>query len=194
LYDFRALKKLIQVNEEPISRCNFFEAPPGSFTMPQWLKALLITLLMVQSIETASFAEEQKVSAASPVLIPGALSRIESYGPMGYWRLTPQSIGLTEWRAGYLEHLLKLTSSQMDSFGRLQVASAAAKNTIASSCAKETVATGPAHFAEMEKRLTRLLNVIKALREPYEAFYTSLDNRQKAVLDGLGPSRRGWRW
>ena len=163
--------------------------------MPQWLKALLIALLMVHSIETASFAEEEKVSAASLILIPGALGRIESYGPMGYWRLcSPQSIGLTEWRAGYLEHLIKPTSSQMDSFGRLQVASAAAKNTIASSCAKETVATGPAHFAEMEKRLTGLLNAIKALREPYEAFYTSLDNHQKAVLDGLGPSRRGWRW
>ena len=44
----------------------------------------------------------------------------------------------------------------------------------------------------MEKRLNGLLASIRVLREPYEAFYTSLDNRQKKpYLDGLGPSRRG---
>jgi hypothetical protein len=163
--------------------------------MRRWLNVFALVCLIAQSVSTSSLAEDQKIAAGPVILIPGALGRIESYGPMGYWRLcSPQSIGLTEWRAGYLQHLLKPSNSQMESLGRLQVASAAAKNTIATSCAKETVATGSAHFAEMEKRLTGLLNAIKALREPYEAFYTSLDNRQKAVLDGLGPGRRGWPW
>src|SRR6516164_3495551 len=99
--------------------------------MPQWLKALLIVLLMVQTIETASFAEEQKVSAASPILIPGALGRIESYGPMGYWRLcSPQSIGLTEWRTSFLERLIKPNNSQLELLRRLEVASTAAKSAI----------------------------------------------------------------
>jgi LTXXQ motif family protein len=163
--------------------------------MRRWLNVFAMVWLIAQSVSTSSLAEDQKIPAGSVILIPGALGRIESYGPMGYWRLcSPQSIGLTEWRAGYLQHLLKPTSSQMDSLGRLQVASAAAKDAIASSCTKETVATGPAHFAEMEKRLTGLLSAIKVLRQPYEAFYAALNDRQKAVLDGLGPSRRGWRW
>jgi hypothetical protein len=114
---------------------------------------------------------------------------------MGSWRLcSPQSVGLTEWRSSYLEHLIRPSKSQMEMLDKLQTASAEAKKIIASSCAKETVSTGPIHFAEMQKRLAGLLESVKVLREPYEAFYASLDNRQKVLLDGLGPTRRGWAW
>jgi len=82
----------------------------------------------------------------------------------------------------------------MEMLGKLQTASAAAKKIIASSCTKETVSTGPIHLAEMQKRLAALLDSIKVLREPYETFYASLDSGQKALLDGLGPTRRGWAW
>ncbi len=163
--------------------------------MSSWLKALALALFVTQVGSASSFAQEQKTSTESVILIPGALSRVESYGPMGAWRLcSPQSIGLTEWRSGYLEHLIRPSKSQMEMLGKLQTASAAAKKLIASSCAKETVSTGPIHFAEMQKRVAALLDSIKILREPYESFYGSLDGRQKAVLDGLGPSRRGWAW
>ena len=162
--------------------------------MRQWLNVLALALLMTQSNSAPSLAE-QKFSAGSVILIPGALGGVESHAPGGYWRLcSPQSVGLNEWRADYLEHLIKPTNSQLELFSRLQVASAAAKNAIASSCTKETVSTGPAHFAEMEKRLTGLLNLIRALRRPYETFYASLDSRKKAIVDGLGPGRRGWSW
>jgi hypothetical protein len=114
---------------------------------------------------------------------------------MGSWRLcSPQSVGLTEWRSSFLEHLIRPSQTQMEMLVRLQTASAAAKKIIASSCTKETVSTGPIHFAEMQKRLAGLLESIKVLREPYEAFYASLDSRQKTLLDGLGPTRRGWAW
>jgi LTXXQ motif family protein len=163
--------------------------------MQRWLNLLPLVLLLVQVTAAPGFAEERKIAATSLVLIPGALRRVESYGPMGYWRLcSPQSIGLTEWRASFLERLLKPNNPQQELLHRLEVASAAAKSAIASSCAKETVSTGPVHVTEMEKRLNGLLASIRVLREPYEAFYTSLDNRQKALLDGLGPSRRGWPW
>jgi len=163
--------------------------------MARWLNVLALVLLIAQLSSASSFAEEQKTPAESLILIPGALSRMESYGPMGSWRLcSPQSVGLTEWRSSYLEHLIKPSKSQMEMLGKLQTASAAAKKIIASSCAKETVSTGPIHFAEMQKRLAGLLESIKVLREPYETFYASLDSRQKALLDGLGPTRRGWAW
>jgi hypothetical protein len=163
--------------------------------MARWLNVLALVLLIAQLSSASSFAEEQKTPAESLILIPGALSRMESYGPMGSWRLcSPQSVGLTEWRSSYLEHLIRPSKSQMEMLGKLQTASAAAKKIIASSCAKETVSTGPIHFAEMQKRLAGLLESIKVLREPYETFYASLDSRQKALLDGLGPTRRGWAW
>ena len=163
--------------------------------MARWLNVLALVLLIAQLNSVSSFAEEQKTPADSLILIPGALSRIDSYGPMGSWRLcSPQSVGLTEWRSSFLEHLIRPSKTQMDMLGNLQAASAAAKKIIASSCTKETVSTGPIHFAEMQKRLAGLLESIKVLREPYEAFYASLDSRQKALLDGLGPTRRGWAW
>ena len=163
--------------------------------MARWLNVLALVLLIAQLDSVSSFAEEQKTPADSLILIPGALSRIDSYGPMGSWRLcSPQSVGLTEWRSSFLEHLIRPSKTQMDMLGNLQAASAAAKKIIASSCTKETVSTGPIHFAEMQKRLAALLESIKVLREPYETFYASLDSRQKALLDGLGPTRRGWAW
>jgi len=163
--------------------------------MARWLNVLALVLLIAQLNSVSSFAEEQKTPADSLILIPGALSRIDSYGPMGSWRLcSPQSVGLTEWRSSFLEHLIRPSKTQMDMLGNLQAASAAAKKIIASSCTKETVSTGPIHFAEMQKRLAALLESIKVLREPYETFYASLDSRQKALLDGLGPTRRGWAW
>ena len=163
--------------------------------MARWLNVLALVLLIAQLNSVSSFAEEQKTPADSLILIPGALSRIDSYGPMGSWRLcSPQSVGLTEWRSSFLEHLIRPSKTQMDMLGNLQAASAAAKKIIASSCTKETVSTGPIHFAEMQKRLAGLLESIKVVREPYEAFYASLDDRQKALLDGLGPARRGWAW
>jgi hypothetical protein len=163
--------------------------------MARWLSALALVLLIAQLSSASSFAEEQKTPAEALILIPGALSRMESYGPMGSWRLcSPQSVGLTEWRSSYLEHLIRPSKSQIEMLGKLQTASATAKKIMASSCAKETVSTGPIHFAEMQKRLAGLLESIKVLREPYEALYASLDSRQKALLDGLGPTRRGWAW
>ena len=163
--------------------------------MVRRLNVLALILLIAQLTSASSFAEEQKTPAESLILIPGALSRMESYGPMGSWRLcSPQSVGLTEWRSSYLEHLIRPNESQLEMLGKLKTASAAAKKIIASSCAKETVSTGPIHFAEMQKRLAGLLESIKVLREPYDTFYASLDSRQKALLDGLGPTRRGWAW
>ena len=163
--------------------------------MARWLNVLALGLLIAQLDSVSSFAEEQKTPADSLILIPGALSRIDSYGPMGSWRLcSPQSVGLTEWRSSFLEHLIRPNKSQMEMLVNLQAASATAKKIIASSCAKETVSTGPTHFAEMQKRLAGLLESIKVLREPYETLYASLDSRQKALLDGLGPTRRGWAW
>src|SRR5262249_10464826 len=163
--------------------------------MPRRLKVLALILLVVQVNSASSFAEERKTSAEPVILIPGALSRVESYGPMGSWRLcSPQSVGLTEWRSSYLEHLIRPSKSQMEMLGKLQTASAAEKRIIAFSCIKETVRPGQIHLPERKKRLAALLASIKVLREPYETFYASLDSRQKALLDGLGPTRRGWAW
>jgi LTXXQ motif family protein len=163
--------------------------------MRSWPIVFALTLLVTYPISSSALAQDQKLSKTSVVWIPGALGRLETHGPGGYSRLcSPQSVGFNEWRSDYLVYLIKPTKLQMESFNRLQAASAAAKSAVASSCVRETISTGPSQVAEMEKRLNGLLQSIKVLREPYESFYASLDNHQKALLDGLGPSRRGWSW
>ena len=163
------------------------------------LKAAGVVSLIAQLCAGSSFAEEpaQNVSASSTtlILVPGHLTGMETIGPLGYWRLcSPQSVGINEWQIGFLKRLIKPTNLQMQSLDKLQVASGAAKNAIASSCGKEKIDSGPAHLEAMEQRLTALLDLVRTLKEPYEAFYASLDHRQKVLLDGLGPGRRGWRW
>jgi LTXXQ motif family protein len=65
---------------------------------------------------------------------------------------------------------------------------------IAAACPKETVETTTVQLAVMEKRVAGLLDALKIIRPAYDKFYASLDTRQKARLDALGPGRHGWRW
>lgn len=160
------------------------------------LIALAILSLTAQMIAGASFAEETSSPvAATSVLIPGSMTGVGSYGPLGYWRLcAPRSVALNEWRIGFVERLLKPNEAQKELLSKLATASTAAKKAIASSCPDEGRPAGPALLATMERRVNGLLAAIQNVRQPYEAFYASLDGRQKALIDALGPSRRGWQW
>jgi hypothetical protein len=160
------------------------------------LAAIALVLLIVHATAGVASAEERQVAAApATVLIPGSMTGAGSYGPLGYWRLcAPLSVALVEWRVGFIERMLKPKEAQKELLDKLATASAAAKKAIASSCPDENPTNGPALLANMERRVNGLLAAIQKVREPYNAFYASLDSRQKALIDGLGPGRRGWRW
>lgn len=150
----------------------------------------------------ATFASAQGTEAAGVplppstlVLVPGAVSGVGTGGPIWNWRLcSPRSIGLNEWRISFIKQLIRPTAEQTKLLEALARASKAATNTIAGACPKEVIATGPTHLRVMEQRLNGLLGALRIIRPPYEAFYTSLNSRQKALVDALGPSRGGWRW
>ena len=165
--------------------------------MKSWgLTLTVVMLLIAQLIAGAALAEEQSASASvNLVMLPGAMTGVGSYGPIGYLQLcSPLSVGLNEWHVGFIDRLLKLSDAQRELLSKLSVASSDARKAIALSCPGETMATGTIQLAAMQKRVAGLLNALKTIGEPYEAFYAALDKRQKALLDGLGPSRRGWRW
>ena len=165
--------------------------------MERWALTLVaIVSLVAQMLAGASIAEERNAPASvNLVMLPGAITGVGSYGPVGYWRLcSPLSVGLNEWHVSFIERLLKPSEAQRELLKKLLAASLEAKNAIASSCPEETIATGTIHLAAMEKRLAGLLNALRTIREPYEVLYASLDNHQKVLLNALGPSRRGWRW
>jgi len=165
--------------------------------MKNWgLTLTAIMLLVTQLIAGAVLAEEQSAPVSVKlVMLPGAMTGEGSYGPIGYLRLcSPLSVGLSEWHVSFIERQLKLSDAQRELLSKLSVASSDARKTIALSCPGETMATGIIQLAAMQKRVDGLLNALKTIREPYESFYAALDKRQRALLDGLGPSRRGWRW
>ena len=163
--------------------------------MRRLLRVVGAAIIVSQLFLVPGFAKDQNGPSPTTVLLPGAISGIGSHGPIGHWRLCePLSIGLNEWRIGFIEQLLKPTDAQKELLKKLLPASSEAKNGIESACSKETITTGPAHLTAMERRVTGLLNALKTIREPYDAFYQSLDDHQRQLLDALGPSRRGWRW
>lgn len=133
--------------------------------------------------------------ASSYVLIPGAMRGIRTMGPTGYRRLcSPMSVGLYEWRVRWVERFIKPSGAQRSALNDLVTASAKSKELITAACPRVTVETTTAQLEVMEKRVGAVLEALKIIRPAYETFYTSLDTKQKAILDAIGPGRRGWRW
>jgi hypothetical protein len=134
-------------------------------------------------------------SYAQSVLIPGSLKGPGTMGPGGAKRLcAPLSIGLYEWRIEWITRLLLPTESQAVLLRQLADDSARARQVIAAGCADSGNATTIGQLDIMERRLEGLTEALTLIRPGYERFYTSLDERQKALLEALGPARRGWRW
>ena len=158
--------------------------------------ALLLGLLIFASPSLAQQANAPKSDTSSgySVLIPGAMKGFGTMGPTGYRRLcAPLSVGLYEWRMQWVERFVKPTDAQRARLNDLVAASTKAKETIAAACPGETVETTTVQLAVMEKRVAGMLEALKIIRPAYENFYGSLDRRQKAFLDALGPGRHGWR-
>lgn len=164
-----------------------------------WLQGFVVVLQLFLAATSASARGTEVAGVALPpstlVLVPGALSGVGTGGSIWYSRLcSPRSTGLNEWRVSFIKQLLRPTADQTKLLESLAHASKAARNAIADACPKEVIATGPSHLRVMERRLSGLLGALRIIRPPYEAFYNSLNSRQKALLNALGPSRGGWRW
>ena len=153
---------------------------------------------MIRSIRMLAIALSLFVTSASyaqTVLIPGALRGPGTIGPTGAKRLcAPLSVGLYEWRIGWMTRLLQPTESQAMLLRQLADDSARARLAIATACADQGVPTAIGQFDLMERRLAGLTEAMTALRPAFQHFYESLDDRQKARLEALGPARNGWRW
>ena len=144
--------------------------------------ALLLGLLICASPSLAQQANAPKSDTSSgySVLIPGAMKGFGTMGPTGYRRLcAPLSVGLYEWRMQWVERFVKPTDAQRARLNDLVAAS--------------TNLNAPHVGRTMEKRVAGMLEALKIIRPAYENFYGSLDRRQKAFLDALGPGRHGWR-
>jgi len=129
-------------------------------------------------------------SRAETVLIPGSLKGFGTMGPSGVHRLcSPLVIGLYDWHVDWVTRIVKPNVEQGARLHDLVAASGKVKDVIAAACHDDQIATSTDQLALMEERVNALQESIRIIRPAYESFYSSLDGRQKARLDAMGPAR-----
>lgn len=159
--------------------------------------SLLLTAYFMSApcLATHDLAASAKPTKSASVLLPGAVTGVETYGPFGARRLcNPRSVALNEWQMGYVQRLIRPNDAQKQLLDELASASVNAKAAIAAACPKEQLETTDAVLSAMEKRVNALVEVMKIIRPAYARFFASLDTRRKMRLEALGPARRSWRW
>jgi hypothetical protein len=105
----------------------------------------------------------------------------------------PRAAGFAEWRIARIERAVNLNETQKKAVEDLRAASNKAAEQIAAACPTQFPTDPSARFAAMEKRMEAMLQAIKTVRPAFDAFYATLDDKQKAQLDRAGPRRWGWR-
>jgi hypothetical protein len=102
--------------------------------------------------------------------------------------------GFAEWRIERIERAIQPNDAQRKALDELKAASAKAGEAMRAACPTATPATAPARLEAMEKRMAAMLEAIKTVRPAFDAFYATLDDKQKARLNSAGPRGWGWRW
>ncbi len=133
------------------------------------------------------------IQGSNVILLPGALTGPGSMGPRGKRRFcNSRSVGLEEWRAAVIDRWLALNDGQRVLLNELAAASRKGLELISSAC--QTNRVDKSQIAVMEGRIETLLQVLQTVRPAYDQFYASLNDRQKRIVDALGPRRRRWQW
>lgn len=106
---------------------------------------------------------------------------------------SPAAAGFVGWRIDRLESLIKPTDAQRGKFEELRAASSKASEAMRVACPTDVPATVTGRMEAMEKRLDAMLQAVKTIRAPLEAFYATLSDEQKARLDAPPGRMRFWR-
>lgn len=106
----------------------------------------------------------------------------------------PGAAGFAEWRIDILDELLKPTEAQQSKFEEFKSASSKAGGAMRSACPNEIPDSMVGHMQAMEKLTDAKSQAIKTVLPALEAFYATLSNGQKAILDSKEGRSRFWRW
>jgi hypothetical protein len=166
----------------------------------------LIAVALLLAIATGSVsAQSPPGTRGSGIFGPGMMGPGFMMGPgmmrgSGMWGgrfagpCDPSAAGLSGWRVDQIERAVQPTEAQRTALNDLRAASTKAAEALASSCSSEVPRSSTERLNFMEKRMDAMLQAIKTVRPPFEAFYASLSDEQKARLDSVGPRRWGWNW
>ena len=88
-----------------------------------------------------------------------------------------------------IRQTMRLSEEQRGMLDELAKASVAGEKTVRASCPTEVQPTPSARLAAMQQRLEAMKSAIASIRTPFEVFYESLDDDQKAELTALNDQR-----
>ena len=88
-----------------------------------------------------------------------------------------------------IRQTMRMSEEQRAMLDDLAKASVEAEKTVRASCPTEVSPTPSARLATMQQRLEAMKSAIAQIRTPFEVFYESLDDDQKAALAALNEQR-----
>ena len=88
-----------------------------------------------------------------------------------------------------IRQTMRLSEEQRGMLDELAKTSVEAEKTVRASCPTEVQPTPSARLAAMQQRLEAMKSAIASIRTPFEVFYESLDDDQKAELTALNDQR-----
>ena len=138
--------------------------------------------------------------ASAQPMGPGMMGQGMMMGPGAWSRgmqermCGPSAAGFAEWRMERLDQLLKPTEAQRAKFEEFKAASAKAAEAMRGACPTSIPLTVTGRMEAMEKRTEAMLAAIKTVRPALAAFYDTLSDEQKTILDSGEGRRRFWRW
>jgi len=104
----------------------------------------------------------------------------------------PRGAGLAEWCMERIERLVNPNDAQRTALDNLRNASTKAAEIVAAACPREFPARATARLALMEKRLDAMQQAITTVRPAFDAFYATLNDKQKTHVNTSGPRHWGW--
>ena len=107
---------------------------------------------------------------------------------------SPAAAGFAEWRIDRLEQTIKPTAAQRAKFDEFKAASSKAAEAMRSACPTDVPTTVIGRMQAMEKRLDAMSAAVKTVRPPFEAFYATLTDEQKARINSNEERGQFWRW
>jgi hypothetical protein len=97
-----------------------------------------------------------------------------------------QAAHVTEWPVDQVERVVRPTAGQRQSLDDLRAAVRQAADDLKASCPSELPATPPGRLDAVAKRIDALRAAVTMIRDKLEAFYSTLDDEQKARFNTIG--------
>jgi hypothetical protein len=98
---------------------------------------------------------------------------------------TGQENGLADWPVGRIAEQVQPDASQQDLLGKLKDATTRAVQVLQSACPTDLPATPTGRLAAVRQRIDAMLQAVRIIRPPLEAFYQSLSDEQKERFNAL---------